>query len=61
MSNIIIPGKYKKRDVLSKDCLDFVALKDGTVAGEKKYCDLSFQCKQLGYKTEFVTAFDPKT
>jgi len=61
MSDIIIPGKYKKRDVLDKDCSDFVALKDGTISKEKKYCDISFQCKQLGMKTEFVTAVDPKT
>jgi hypothetical protein len=61
MTDIIIPGKYKKRDILDKSCPDFVALKDGTISAEKKYCDLSFQCKQLGMKTEFVTAVDPKT
>jgi hypothetical protein len=61
MTDIIIPGKYKKRDILNKSCSDFVAMKDGTIVGEKKYCDVSFQCKQLGMKTEFVTAVDPKT
>ncbi len=59
MTDIIIPGK--KKDILDKNCADFIAMKDGTIAGEKKYCDLSFQCKQLGMKTEFVTAVDPKT
>jgi hypothetical protein len=61
MTDIIIPGKYKKRDVLDKDCPDFVPMKDGTIVGDKKYCDLSFQCKQLGMKSEFVKAVDPKT
>ena len=61
MTDIIIPGKYKKRDILDKDCPDFVALEDGTISKEKKYCDLSFQCKQIGMRAEFVTAVDPKT
>lgn len=61
MSEIIIPGKYKKRDILDKDCSDFQPLKDGTISKEKKYCDLSFQCKQIGMRAEFVKAIDPKT
>ena len=61
MADIIIPGKYKKRDILDKDCSDFVPMKDGTIVGDKKYCDLSFQCKRLGMKSEFVKAVDPKT
>ena len=59
MTDIIIPGK--KRDILDKQCADFQPLDDGTIIGEKKYCNLSFQCKQLGMRTEFVTGFDPKT
>jgi hypothetical protein len=59
MSDIIIPGK--KKGILDKNCSDFCPMKDGTIAGEKKYCDISFQCKQFGMKTEFVTAVDPKT
>ena len=59
MADIIIPGK--KKNILSKDCPDYCAMKDGTITGEKKYCELSFQCKQLGMKSEFVTGLDPKT
>lgn len=59
MADIIIPGK--KKNILDKECQDFIAKKDGTITGEKKYCELSFQCKQLGMRTEFVTAVDPKT
>lgn len=59
MADIIIPGK--KKNILSKDCSDFCPLKDGTLAGDKKYCDLSFQCRQFGMRSEFVKALDPKT
>ncbi len=59
MTDIIIPGK--KRSVLDKNCPDFVKYDDGTIAGEKKYCNLSFQCKQLGMHSDFVRGFDPKT
>ena len=61
MSEIIIPGKYKKRDVLDKDCSDFCPLEDGTITKEKKYCQLSFQCKQIGMRAEFVTTVEPNT
>jgi hypothetical protein len=40
--------------LLIKDCASFVPLKDGTVRGEEKYCDLSFWCKQTGMKSEYV-------
>lgn len=40
--------------LLVKDCASFVPLKDGTIRGEEKYCDLSFQCKQVGMKSEYV-------
>jgi hypothetical protein len=44
--------------LLIKDCASFVPLKDGTVRGEEKYCDLSFQCKQTGMKSEHVEITD---
>jgi len=31
----------------SKDCADFKCLKDGTIVGEYKYCDLSLHCRQI--------------
>lgn len=40
--------------LLVKDCSSFVPLKDGTMRGEEKFCDLSFQCKQTGMKSEYV-------
>lgn len=40
--------------LLTKDCVDFVPLKDGTVHGDEKYCDLSFKCKQTGMRSEYV-------
>ena len=61
MVDIIIPGKYKKKDILDKECPDFQPLEDGTIVGEKKYCDVSFQCKQLGMHSDFVRGVDPKT
>lgn len=59
MTDVII--KEKKKDILDKDCSDFTPLKDGTLAGDKKYCDLSFQCKQLGMKSDFVRAVNSDT
>lgn len=32
-----------------KDCPDFICLKDGTLLGDYKYCDLSTICTQTGY------------
>jgi len=61
MSEIIIPGKYKKRDILDKDCPDFCPYEDGTISKEKKYCALSIQCRQLGFKSDYITLVDPKT
>ena len=60
MSRIIIPGE---RDPIKrgKDCPDFVPLKDGTLTGDGKYCDLSFQCKQIGFWSEYVQIKDPQT
>lgn len=42
-----------------KDCSDFVPLNDGTIRGDRKYCDLSKRCKQyapdvcMGYYSEY--------
>jgi hypothetical protein len=46
MTDIIINDKRK--DILIKDCLDFIPLDDGTKTGDFKYCNLSFQCRQVG-------------
>ena len=56
MVDIII--KDQKDDVLDKDCPDFVPLEDGTIIGDKKYCNLSFQCKQIGFYSEYCEFFD---
>ena len=50
----------KKDDILNKDCKDFIPLNDG-LGGDKKYCALSFQCKQLGMKSDYTQAINPKT
>jgi hypothetical protein len=50
--------KDQKDDILDKDCVDFVPMDDGTIIGEKKYCNLSFQCKQIGYYSEYCEFFD---
>ena len=56
MVDIII--KDTKDDILAKDCIDFIPLNDGTIVGDKKYCDRSFNCKQLGYYSEYCKFFD---
>lgn len=58
MTELIIKGE--KDDILKKDCPDFVPLNDGTKFGDKKYCDLSFECKQVGMVSEFVKMFNVK-
>jgi len=54
--DIIMKGS--KDDILVKDCPDFIPLEDGTIIKEKKYCDLSFKCKQIGYRSEYCQFFD---
>ena len=58
MVDIII--KDMKDDILDKDCMDFVPLDDGTIIGDKKYCNRSFQCKQIGYYSEYCKFFNVK-
>jgi len=60
MSNILIKDEIDpvKR---GKDCADFCPLNDGTKTGDPKYCNLSFQCKQIGYKSDWVQIIDWKT
>lgn len=53
--------KDKKDDILYKDCDDFVPLDDGTITGERKYCNLSFQCKQVGMASDYVQVCDGLT
>ena len=63
MTELIIPGipiegrKYDDPDH-PKDCPDFIPLKDGTLNGDRKYCDLSFKCKQIGMYSEYVEITD---
>jgi len=58
MTEILIPKTPKKKSPYNpdapKDCADFVPLDDGTIAGDKKYCNLSFECKQMEMYSEFV-------
>jgi hypothetical protein len=44
--------------LLVKSCVGFIPLQDGTMRGDEKYCDLSFQCKQTGMKSEYVEIVD---
>ena len=45
-------------DILDKDCMDFIPMEDGTIVGEKKYCDLSLKCRQTGYYSEYCKFFN---
>lgn len=56
MVDIII--KEQESDILIKDCPDFVPLNDGTITGEKKYCNLSLMCKQIGMDADYVEIRD---
>lgn len=44
--------------LLIKDCSSFIPLKDGTMRGDEKFCDLSFSCRQVGMKSEYVEMID---
>ena len=57
MVNII---KLKKLNYC-KDCIDWVPLKDGTMLGDPKYCDLSQYCRQIGMKTDWYHFFNYET
>ncbi len=60
MTEIRIPNKKNPHDVdTEKDCSDFVSLKDGTIRGDRKYCELSFQCKQVGMLGQWVEITKP--
>ena len=59
MTDIII--KNERDDILKKDCPHFVPLNDGTLSGDRKYCNLSFQCKQIGMASDSVTTRDGNT
>ncbi len=58
MVEILIPGVDASDVDADKHCAEFVPLKDGTKTGDKKYCDLSFACKQMGMLGEFVEITD---
>lgn len=47
MSNILVSTERTPDSIkYNKDCRDFISLKDGTIAGEYKYCDRSEGCHQ---------------
>jgi len=50
--------KNNGKNILIKDCPDFKVMEDGTLCGEKKYCDHSFECRQVGYYSEYYQFFD---
>jgi hypothetical protein len=60
MSELILPND---KDPLTqgKDCPDFIPLDDGTRTGEPKYCNRSFDCRQIGMKSDFVEITDLQT
>jgi len=45
--------------LLVKDCISFVPLKDGTINGDERFCDLSFKCKQTGMISKYVEVTHP--
>jgi len=53
----------------NKDCKDFCCLRDGTILGDSKYCDLSKFCIQADYvngvavpmENHYCPVIDPKT
>jgi len=62
MTEIIIPNKKDPHDVDAiKDCEDFVPLNDGTSCGDKKYCDLSHLCKQIGMHAQWMEYYEVYT
>ncbi len=48
-------------NILIKDCSDFCPLKDGTLKGDYKYCNLSQLCTQLGMKSDWYQFFNHET
>lgn len=61
MSNIILPYEKTKRKLKEKDCQDFKPADDGTLVGDTKYCFYSFECKQIGMKTDWIYFTNPTT
>lgn len=53
MSSIIIAKENPHDPDKPKNCADFVPLNDGTRRGDRKYCDLSHECMQIGMLGEF--------
>jgi len=57
MTNILINSSNSERidgctlDSIKykKDCIDFECLEDGTLTRECKYCNLSLDCRQVGF------------
>jgi hypothetical protein len=56
MVDLII--KDRVDSILVKDCMDFSPLDDGTLIGDRKYCNLSPVCKQIGMMADYIELFD---
>lgn len=61
MSNIILPYEKSKKKSAEKDCCDFKPAEDGTLVGDTKYCYYSFECRQIGMKSDWLTFRNQKT
>ena len=48
-------------NILVKNCIDFVPLKDGTLKGDSKYCDRSLECTQVGMHSDWYRFFNYET
>lgn len=59
MGNIFIPDDKTSNKLKEKDCQDFKPLDDGTLAGDPKYCEYSFICRQMGMKSDYVVYTGP--
>lgn len=57
MSNLINVNPKKH----NKDCGDWCPLKDGSLCGDQKYCNLSRLCKQMGMKSDWYKFFNHET
>ncbi len=77
MSNLLInipnseriDGRTSDSIKYNKNCFDFQSLRDGTITGECKYCNLSLNCRQVDLsggnpipmEANYLPIADPKT
>jgi hypothetical protein len=54
MLNKILENERTSDSILyNKACPDFIAMNDGTIRGDYKYCDRSLECRQVGFDFNF--------